>query len=89
MKRLITCVVLLSLVAFSAVPAWADVKTREKTHVSLGGMLGKMFNLFGGKAAKEGRRPDHRSERQSQGDDERRRPARSSIFRKRKSTTST
>jgi hypothetical protein len=30
------------------------VKTREKTHVSLGGMLGKMFNLFGGKAAKEG-----------------------------------
>jgi hypothetical protein len=54
MKRLITCVVLLSLVAFSAAPAWADVKTREKTHVSLGGMLGKMFNLFGGKAAKEG-----------------------------------
>src|SRR6476661_443604 len=54
MKRLITCVVLLSIVAFSAVPAWADVKTREKTHVSLGGMLGKMFNLFGGKAAKEG-----------------------------------
>jgi len=30
------------------------VKTREKTHVSLGGMLGKMFNMFGGKAAKEG-----------------------------------
>jgi len=30
------------------------VKTREKTHVSLGGVLGKMFNLFGGKAAKEG-----------------------------------
>src|SRR3954469_2673993 len=54
MKRLITSVVLLSLVAFSAAPAWADVKTREKTHVSLGGMLGKMFNLFGGKAAKEG-----------------------------------
>ena len=33
---------------------WADVKTREKTHVSLGGMLGKIFNMFGGKAAKEG-----------------------------------
>jgi len=48
------CVVLLSLVALSATPAWADVKTREKTHVSLGGMLGKIFNMFGGKAAKEG-----------------------------------
>jgi len=49
-----SCAVLLSLVALTAGPAWADVKTREKTHVSLGGMLGKMFNLFGGKAAKEG-----------------------------------
>src|SRR3954453_23026508 len=54
MKRLITSVVLLSLLAFSASPAWADVKTRERTHVSLGGMLGKIFNMFGGKAAKEG-----------------------------------
>jgi len=55
MRRLsISCAVLLSFVALTASPAWADVKTREKTHVSLGGMLGKMFNLFGGKAAKEG-----------------------------------
>jgi hypothetical protein len=55
MKRLlISCTALLSLVAVTASPAWADVKTREKTHVSLGGMLGKMFNMFGGKAAKEG-----------------------------------
>src|SRR6476660_6597616 len=54
MRRSICCAVLLSLVAFSAVPAWADVKTREKTHISLGGMLGKIFNLFGGKSAKEG-----------------------------------
>ena len=55
MKRLLfSCVVALPLVALTAGPAWADVKTREKTHVSLGGMLGKMFNMFGGKAAKEG-----------------------------------
>lgn len=55
MKRLlISCVVALPLVGLTAGPAWADVKTREKTHVSLGGMLGKMFNMFGGKAAKEG-----------------------------------
>lgn len=55
MKRLlICCAVALPLVALTAGPAWAEVKTREKTHVSLGGMLGKMFNMFGGKAAKEG-----------------------------------
>ncbi len=54
MRRLICYAVLLSFVVLAASPAWADVKTREKTHVSLGGMLGKMFNLFGGKAAKEG-----------------------------------
>lgn len=55
MRRLLmSCAVLLSLVAITTSPAWADVKTREKTHVSLGGMLGKMFNMFGGKAAKEG-----------------------------------
>jgi len=53
-RLLISCAALLSLVALTASPAWADVKTREKTHVSLGGMLGKMFNMFGGKAAKEG-----------------------------------
>jgi hypothetical protein len=55
MKRLlISCVIALPLLAVTAGPAWAEVKTREKTHVSLGGMIGKMFNLFGGKAAKEG-----------------------------------
>ncbi len=55
MKRLlISCVVAMPLLGLTAGPAWAEVKTREKTHVSLGGMLGKMFNMFGGKAAKEG-----------------------------------
>ena len=54
MRRLLMSCAVLSLVALSASPAWADVKTREKTHVSLGGMLGKIFNMFGGKAAKEG-----------------------------------
>jgi hypothetical protein len=46
--------VALSLLALTAGPSWAEVKTREKTHVSLGGMMGKVFNIFGGKAAKEG-----------------------------------
>src|SRR6266542_1496830 len=55
MKRLlISCAIALPMVALTAGPAMAEVKTREKTHVSLGGMMGRMFNLFGGKAAKEG-----------------------------------
>jgi hypothetical protein len=55
MKRLlISCAIALPMVALSAGPAMAEVKTREKTHVTLGGMIGKVFNLFGGKAAKEG-----------------------------------
>lgn len=32
----------------------ADVKTEEKGHVKFEGMLGRMFNMFGGKAAREG-----------------------------------
>src|SRR5437762_2332879 len=41
--------------ALSFIPVLhADVKTEEKSLVTLGGMLGRMMNLFGGKAAKEG-----------------------------------
>lgn len=55
MKRLMTfCATALCLVALTADPAVAEVKTREKIQGTLGGMLGKMVNLFGGKAAKEG-----------------------------------
>ncbi len=55
MKRsMIFCATALCLVAFTADPALAEVKTREKTQGTLGGMLGRMVNLFGGKAAKEG-----------------------------------
>jgi len=39
----------------SAVPSLlADVRADEKSHVEFAGMLGRMFNLFGGKAAREG-----------------------------------
>jgi hypothetical protein len=55
MKRvLMACALALPLLGLVSNSAWAEVKTREKTHVSLGGMLGKVFNFFGGKAAKEG-----------------------------------
>ena len=53
-RLLISCAAALPLLALTAGPSWAEVKTREKTHVSLGGMMGKVFNIFGGKAAKEG-----------------------------------
>lgn len=43
-----------TLVALSAAPAQAEVKTREKTQFKLEGMLGRVAGMFGGKAAKEG-----------------------------------
>jgi hypothetical protein len=55
MKRLLVCCALaLPLAALSTAPAMAEVKTREKGHVKFEGMLGRMFGLFGGKAAREG-----------------------------------
>src|SRR6478609_6275728 len=55
MKRLLRIATLaLPLTILAAAPAYADAKTRDKTTVQFEGMLGRMFNLFGGKAAKEG-----------------------------------
>lgn len=34
--------------------AYADVRAEEKTKVELGGMLGRMMNMFGGRGAREG-----------------------------------
>jgi hypothetical protein len=42
------------LLVFSTHIVRADVRTEEKTHVEFAGMLGRMVNFFGGKAAKEG-----------------------------------
>ena len=41
-------------IALAAAPAHADVKKEERNQVSFAGMLGRMFNFFGGKSAKEG-----------------------------------
>lgn len=46
--------VALPLLALAAAPAFADVKTRDKTTVKFEGMLGRMFNLFGGGKPAEG-----------------------------------
>ena len=42
------------LAVLTAATLSADVKTEEKGHVRFEGMLGRMANMFGGKAAKEG-----------------------------------
>jgi hypothetical protein len=53
-RSLIACMLAVPLLTVLAVPAAAEVKTREKTQVKFEGMLGTMANMFGGKAAKEG-----------------------------------
>ena len=47
-----TCTLVLMLTATHVIHA--DVRAEEKAKVEFGGMLGRMFNLFGGRAAKEG-----------------------------------
>ena len=55
MKSTLTVPAIALTLALASIPALhADVKTEEKGLVTLGGMLGRMMNLFGGKAAKEG-----------------------------------
>jgi hypothetical protein len=44
----------ISLVALASYSVRADVRSDEKTHIEFAGMLGRMMNMFGGKAAKEG-----------------------------------
>ena len=49
-----SCAIACSLLALLAVPALADVKTRDKGQVKFEGMLGTMMRMFGGKALSEG-----------------------------------
>jgi hypothetical protein len=53
-RFILSCTLVLPLLALSATPALADVKTRDKGHVKFEGMLGTMMRMFGGKAASEG-----------------------------------
>ena len=48
---LTACILTLAL---AATPAQAEVKKEERNHVSFAGALGKVFNFFGGKSAREG-----------------------------------
>jgi hypothetical protein len=53
-SRIHILAVLAAVAAASGTPLRADVQTQEKTHVQFAGALGRMVNMFGGKAAKEG-----------------------------------
>ncbi len=50
----LTAALVTGLLALGASAIHADVRTEQKTHVQFGGVMGKMINMFGGKAAKEG-----------------------------------
>ncbi len=55
MKRLLRiALVAVPMLTLATASVYADAKTRDRTTVKFEGMLGRMFNLFGGKAAKEG-----------------------------------
>lgn len=45
---------LILILAVAAAPIRAEVKKEERNQVAFSGMLGRMFNFFGGKSAKEG-----------------------------------
>src|SRR3954471_20751042 len=47
-------VTVLAILVLSTSGILADVRADEKTRVEFAGMLGRMFNLFGGKGAREG-----------------------------------
>ena len=49
-----SCALACACVTLVALPAHADVKTREKAQVKLEGGLGMMMRMFGGKAATDG-----------------------------------
>ncbi len=51
--RTIAALILTGLV-LSSYSLRADVRSDQKAHVEFAGMLGRMFNMFGGKSAREG-----------------------------------
>jgi hypothetical protein len=46
--------VTVALILFASYGVLADVRTEQKTRVQFGGMFGRVVNMFGGKAAREG-----------------------------------
>jgi hypothetical protein len=50
----ITAALTLAVLALSSYEIRADVRTEERSRFQLGGVLGRMVNIFGGKGAREG-----------------------------------
>src|SRR5262245_6194410 len=53
-RTVVTGLLVRGMVAISSHALRADLRADEKTHVEFAGMLGRMVNMFGGKAAREG-----------------------------------
>lgn len=53
-RRAALAVFTLAIVSFSSHSLRADVRADEKARIEFAGMLGRMFNLFGGKSARDG-----------------------------------
>ena len=53
-KRAMTIVLIVALGVLPSRTLRADVRADERTKIEFAGMLGRMFNLFGGKSAREG-----------------------------------
>lgn len=53
-RRIVATGLTLIVVALSSFSARADVRSDQKAKVQFAGVLGRMFNMFGGKGAKEG-----------------------------------
>src|SRR5688572_6626497 len=54
MRRCVCGFVAVLLVAFTSAAVSADVRTDQRVRFQLGGAVGKMINIFGGKGAREG-----------------------------------
>jgi hypothetical protein len=53
-RLLVTTALALPLLALTAPPTIADVRTRERTAIKFEGMLGRVVGMFGGRAARDG-----------------------------------
>jgi hypothetical protein len=53
-RRIAALVLAAGMVAVSSYTLRADVRADERTKIEFAGMLGRMFNLFGGKGARDG-----------------------------------
>lgn len=53
-NRIVAAVAATTVLVFSTQSLGADVRADQKTRIEFGGMLGRMVNFFGGKAARDG-----------------------------------